>query len=385
MNLKQLTLILCLTSVSLLGYGQKTSSSYTVAGNISGIPDGTTIELKPFVKDIALTFAPAVVKNGTFVFNGKVAEPRLVYLVVNNEYAGLNFMLENTKISITGTISDVQSGYHCNAKVSGSSMTDLYLQKISIRDTLNQMYTKYNEDYKEGTDLMNKARTLKDKALIDSVSNTESWKNFEKAEKEFFQTAERKYTNLFKSNGNSFWGPMLMISMMNYLSPDMRPVYEAFSQQAKNSYYGKLVKAELYPVSMIGQKVPVFSVKDTDGKIISLASLLKGKRYLLIDFWASWCAPCRREIPNLKELYKKFADKGFQIVSISIDKKEIDWKKALTEEKLAWPNFRDVDVVPDKYKIKSIPAMFLIDSRGVLVSDNARGKILAEKLDELLK
>jgi Peroxiredoxin len=178
---------------------------------------------------------------------------------------------------------------------------------------------------------------------------------------------------------------MLMISMMNYLSPDMRPIYETFSPQAKNSYYGKLVKAELYPVSMVGQKVPVFSVKDTDGKIISLASLLKGKRYLLIDFWASWCAPCRREIPNLKELYKKFADKGFQIVSISIDKKEIDWKKALTEEKLAWPNFRDVDVVPDKYKIKSIPAMFLIDSRGVLVSDNARGKILAEKLDELLK
>ena len=111
---------------------------------------------------------------------------------------------------------------------------------------------------------------------------------------------------------------------------------------------------------------------------------LEGKKYLLIDFWASWCGPCRREIPNLKNLYKQYAEKGFQIVSISIDKNESDWQKALKEEGLEWPNFRSQEV-SDLYRVKSVPTMYLIDSKGVLVGTDLRGEALVKKLAELFQ
>ena len=85
------------------------------------------------------------------------------------------------------------------------------------------------------------------------------------------------------------------------------------------------MKDELYPAGKEGTVVPAFALKDSEGKAVTLAEICQGKKYVLIDFWASWCAPCRKEIPHLKKLYADYASDGFEIVSISIDKKESDW------------------------------------------------------------
>ena len=135
----------------------------------------------------------------------------------------------------------------------------------------------------------------------------------------------------------------------------------------------------------VGSAVTEFTVKDNDGKEVTLASLREGKKYVLIDFWASWCNPCRKEIPNLKNLYKLYGDKGFQIVSISIDKKKAEWEKALEEEQLPWPNFLDETGVADLYKVRFVPTMYLIDAQGTLVGENLRGQALADKLKELFQ
>ena len=136
---------------------------------------------------------------------------------------------------------------------------------------------------------------------------------------------------------------------------------------------------------MIGEKVPDFTVKDASGKEYSLAQLSEGKKYILIDFWASWCAPCRREIPNLKNLYAKYGSKGFQIISISRDKNAEDWKKAIEDEQLTWPNFLDESDIAKLYKVRAIPTMYLVDADGRIVAENVRGEALAEKVAELFK
>ena len=105
----------------------------------------------------------------------------------------------------------------------------------------------------------------------------------------------------------------------------------------------------------------------------------------MIDFWASWCKPCLIEIPNLKKLYELYAAKGFQIISISIDKKEKEWQKALDEEQLSWPNFLDNGEVASLYKVKFIPTMYLIDEQGTIVCENLKGEELSNKLAELFK
>lgn len=112
--------------------------------------------------------------------------------------------------------------------------------------------------------------------------------------------------------------------------------------------------------------------------------MCKGKKYYLVDFWASWCGPCRKEIPNLKKLYELYKGKGLEIVSVSIDKNETAWKKALAEEKLSWPNGLDRAGIADSYKVKFIPAIFLVDgTTGKCIAENIRGTELAAKLAEL--
>ena len=106
-----------------------------------------------------------------------------------------------------------------------------------------------------------------------------------------------------------------------------------------------------------------------------------------MDFWASWCGPCRREIPNVKKQYERYKDNGFEVISISIDKDEQAWKKALEEENLPWPNFLDREGISDIYKIKSIPAMFLMKSDGTIIAEStdARGEALSKRLSSMLK
>lgn len=102
-----------------------------------------------------------------------------------------------------------------------------------------------------------------------------------------------------------------------------------------------MLKKELIPENLIGKRLPAFSAPDRNGNIHSDSDLRKNKKCVLIDFWASWCGPCRREIPNLKKIYEAYVDKGLEIISISIDKEDKAWQKALDEEQLPWPNLID--------------------------------------------
>ena len=145
---------------------------------------------------------------------------------------------------------------------------------------------------------------------------------------------------------------------------------------AQESNNGK----QLWAASFLNKKAPELTVEQW----LTTPPETKGK-FVLIDFWASWCNPCRKEIPNLKNLYKLYGDKGFQIVSISIDKKKAEWEKALEEEQLPWPNFLDETGVADLYKVRFVPTMYLIDAQGTLVGENLHGQALADKLKELFQ
>jgi peroxiredoxin len=207
----------------------------------------------------------------------------------------------------------------------------------------------------------------------------------EQADKDFFKTVGDTYHKVFADNANTFWGPLMMISLTSYLTPGDSAMYNQLAPDVQQSYYGKKVHDEIYPAGQTGSAAPVFTVKDDNGKELTLAQLSEGKKYVLLDFWASWCHPCRMEIPNLKAQYKLYSKKGFQIISISIDKKKSDWEKALKEEQLPWPNFLDLTGVAGLYKVRMIPTMYLFDGQGKVVGENLRGQALADKLAELFK
>jgi thiol-disulfide isomerase/thioredoxin len=130
-----------------------------------------------------------------------------------------------------------------------------------------------------------------------------------------------------------------------------------------------------------GQKTPDFAYPDVNGKKWGPKDF-KGK-YLIIDFWASWCGPCRQEIPHLKEVYKKYKDQGLEILSVSVDAKPADWKKAMAEERMAWPQINAVESKPvmAAYLFSGIPYLVVVDKEGKIVEKNVRG----ESLDKAMK
>lgn len=381
-------IVICLLITSC---SSKPATSYTIEGSIAGLEDGAQVELIPGAthKD-EKPISESVVTAGKFTFTGATEEPRLFYLHIKNSYGLIKVMVENGSIRITAKAEKRDTNGNISytfedLKVEGSPSNDLYLAKIAPRNMLDSLYNAYHENNKAISDAISAARMNNDKALRDSLNNTDAAKKLAADEKNFFNTVEVTMKKIVMDNKDSWWGPLLMLDVMSYFTPDQNSWYESFSQEAKDSYYGKIVKEELFPEGFVGKDVPPFALENADKSETTLAAVTQGKKYYLIDFWASWCAPCRKEIPNLKKLYKEYSSKGFEIVSISIDKKEADWKKALDEEKLTWPNFLDTKGASDAFKVKTIPAMFLVDEKGKIIAEKIRGEELENKLAELFK
>lgn len=370
---------------------QPIDNFYKLQGELTSAPDGTKIALVPFSKFDAKPEAETTIEGGKFSFKGQVPEPRLYFLVLGNKESYYRVMIENSTISVKGEVKkkpgkdgDPDSYYFDKMEVFGSKSNDYLYSQLAVKDVLDKLYKEKNERYADIIEIYNKAYIAKDKARLDSIQNLPRYVEYSEAEKSFFKTINQRYGEVFEANKETFWGPVMMLTLYSYFTPEVRPTFEKMSKEAKESYYGKMVAEDLYPANRTGEAVPDFKTTDENGNKYTLNDLIKDKKVILIDFWASWCGPCRRELPNVKANYEKYASKGFEVLSFSIDKDPKAWKKAIAEEGLKWPNFNDLDV-STLYKVKSVPTTYLIDSKGHLIADNVRGEELGEKLKELFK
>jgi thiol-disulfide isomerase/thioredoxin len=366
-------------------------SSYTIEGTITGLADGTEVKLIPGATHSSeLPVAETTLKDGKFTFAGKLNEPRFFYVVFGKSKGNISVMVENSKIKITaaGSVSD-KEGERISFKdviVTGSKSHDYYKKETAFREELEKDYAAYHtKDSDELSKLIGAARRDKNAKAADSLQNLPVWKKFEADEKAFFTKVEKTTLEVISKHKATWWGPFFMMTNFSYFTPEQKPLYDQFSEAAKKSYYGQVLDKDLNPKSLIGTSIANFSLKDKDGKPYSAKDIVAGKKYILVDFWASWCGPCRKEIPNLKTAYAEYGPKGFEILSVSIDKDEKAWQKALRQENMQWHNLLDDDKVSKAFNVKAIPATYLVDSKGVIIGDNLRGAELEAKLKELLK
>lgn len=365
--------------------------SFTIEGEVSGLADGTVMELTPgATHQEEKPVATATVSGGKFSFTWSVESPRLFYIGQQGAWGVMTVLVENgNRVKISGTVSYQGEGNQRQAdfssvEITGAPLNDEYLRKIAFKDDLNRLYEEYHERNAEISEQLTKARRANNQALLDSLSRTEAAAALSRDEAAFFRNVGEQTKNAVMSNKDSWWGPLMMLVNMNWFEEEQKEWYAAFPADVQQSYYGQIVYKELFPETLEGKPAPAFTVKGEDGASVTLEQLLDGKKYALVDFWASWCGPCRREIPNLKAAYEKFASKGLEIISISIDKDAAAWQKALEEEQLPWPNFLDDADIDNLYGVKTIPAIFLLDGKGTVIAVGLRGEALQAKLAELL-
>lgn len=353
-----------------------TSPGYVINGNFKGLPEGSVIELIPAgTHNAEKVLASNVLKAGKFIFKGRVAGPRLFRITVKGYYSDCLVMVSNNQISVSGNASLTESGGSkflklTNMKVLGSPVHQEYLKKVAYREQLNDEHVAYNKRGEAIMKQIDEARDAKDSVKYKALLQTAAYKQFESEEKAFFTNVEKRSFDLINAHKDSWWGPFLMLNAYSYFTPAQQPLFNSFSKSAKESFYGEQVHEELFPKGFLGQSAPLVDAKTSDHTKADLKAIIKGNKYTLVDFWASWCAPCRKALPKVKALYEEMKGKGFQVVSISIDKKEADWLKAEDEEQLKWPSFLDNGATADAWKIKTIPALFLLDENGKVIAEN---------------
>lgn len=382
-----------LTLALLASLGQAGAQT-SVGLTVKGLADGTVIEAAlGSTHQTEEAIATATLTGGKASFNLPVDEPRMIDFRVKDVPGTLLHLMTSKGENVSAALTAVEKGregekYYVSRdeQVYNSPMHAQYMMKIgAFKKYLDVYNTAFHNGYQDLSEQMNRAVAGKDTVLQAKLRATQQWKDYMAADASFFKMMQETYTKLFAENRDSWWGPFMQLDTYAYFTPENKLDYEKLSTEAKDSYYGKILKERVFPKEFKGTDYPKFSVLDADGKTNASTKLTKGKKYLLIDFWASWCVPCRKEIPNLKECYAQYKDKGLQIISISIDRNDAAWKKALKEEQLAWPNGIDKSKIADAYKVQTIPAMFLVDVQtGKIIDEGLRGEVLRKKLAELM-
>lgn len=348
---------------------------YEISGHIEGMGNDTLV-MTPLIKqgmtdETATGTLYAVAKDGRFYIKGTSATSTLLIARIGRSMKRDGYFylfLEEGKISMNGTKKDLEK-----VKVSGTPSNDDY--SLGMKQ-LNQYYEKRSALYKEYQKFIEEKPDTAKKIMGAVADINDALLNF------MIGFAQDKHSNLAGA-------------MFVYLLQDRVPInkleelYTNLSPHAKSlSLISEMPnRIEIIKKNVIGSVAADFERKDMHGNVIRLSDY-RG-RYVLLEFWASWCGPCRAEYPFLKQTYAKFKDKGFEIIGVSADTKDTEWRKAINQDGLSWVHISELRGGEDKifkmFGVQPIPDNFLIDPNGKIIARGLRGKEVDITLSEVLK
>jgi peroxiredoxin len=351
---------------------QAQKNGFIINGTITDLPSGKVYLVHENEKKENVTDSAKIVNN-RFMFKGFTSSPAFYSIYITDKQKGSNFLVENKNLTFTATKDSLYK-----AKVTGSEIYDTYMSF-------------YNVDWKPVTAKAGDIYQRLDKAEKEGKTKADPSvrKGFDEEFKALGVLNDTVVNAYIRKNRNSIASAMVILDRyINYPYFDnARALMPLLSKEVQQSSFGKQIYAALSldEKTAIGKSAPIFSMADTSGKMVSLADF-KGK-YVLIDFWASWCGPCRKENPNVVAAYKKYHDKGFEILGVSLDSTKEPWLKAIAADGLTWNHVSDLkgwkNTAAATYGVKSVPASFLIGPDGKVIGKDLRGEALHAKLESL--
>lgn len=376
--MKKVFVIMAVTAIAICsgttGFAQ--NGKYLLKGNIANASG--KIYLAKELNGNPIRVDSTVLINGAFVFKGSVKSPGFYSLTNKSLKYPVQFILENSAITVTKSADSL-----AQAEIKGSAAQEVYSGFYkgpwkAITATAGDIYGRINK-----AEAAAKAAGTK----VDSITRTGFDQEFVALDLKN-QLAVKEYISKYSASAGA--AAIIYDRFVAYPNfPVAKELFGGLTKEAQQSSIGAMVTKALTidAKTAKGKAAPAFSMKDKDGKTVQLSDF-KGK-YVLVDFWASWCGPCRKENPNVVAAYKKYHDKGFEVLGISLDSKKELWLKAIEADGLAWTHVSDLKgwecATAQEYGVKAVPASFLIDPNGNVVGKDLRGEDLNKTLAQLFK
>lgn len=345
---------------------EKEEGQTIISGEVADFEDGV-ITLYRVIAEDSSKIDTFEIKKGKFEFRFTDSEPRLANLVFPDGTSAVQFFTEPGNITMKGAKDNLNQ-----MEITGTP-TNVLNQEVKL---INEgLETEFRELYEKA----NQAQTSGDLTALDSI---------EPQMQKFQARAAKANVEFAMEHPTSLLSAYLGLTASMTPDLDLKPLYNSLSEEIKATFFGQRLQTvvEASTKTAIGTSAPDFEGISPDGKIIKLSSL-KGK-HVLIDFWASWCMPCRQENPAVVSVYQAYKSKGFDIIGVSLDQEKDKWIEAIAQDNLTWPHVSDLmgwkSKIVAMYGVQGIPQNFLLDKDGVILAKSLRGQELETKLKEIL-
>ena len=344
------------------------NQGYTVTGTVDGAADGEVVYLQQTQGRQWVKLDSAVIKNGQFTLEGRQDTAKVCYLTYkgqSEEGRGMDFFLENGEIKVQ-LAEDSKSA-------TGTPNNDIYQ---AIRQQLTELNKQASAIYEAMGD-----STLTEEQREAKVKDLDALEA---------QMAEATTNGISQNITNAVGIYLLKNNYYSMSVEELEPIVAQIPAALTDEGIASIKdKVEKLKATAVGQKFTDFEMQTPDGKAVKLSDYVGKGKVVLVDFWASWCGPCRREMPNLVEAYKKYRNKGFEIVGVSLDRDAEAWKNGIEKLDITWPQMSDLkywDCEGAKlYAVSSIPHTVLIDGKGIILARGLHGEELQEQIAEALK